>query len=157
MPWWEALQLTLGLLIPPLIAIHVIGTRLTQSLLGFDVDYPRIRYVQWSNTRSLVQQPVLVLVVWAHVVVGLHFLLRLKSWYPRALLLLYALVVLLPVLALLGFARAGNEAPVSGRENPVVVYAMPDPSTITGSMAEPMAGLIAVDTRRDGISDEPIV
>jgi hypothetical protein len=36
MPWWEALQLTLGLLIPPLIAIHVIGTRLTQSLLGFD-------------------------------------------------------------------------------------------------------------------------
>jgi adenylate cyclase len=42
MPWWEALQLILGLLIPPLIAIHVIGTRLTQSLLGFDVDYPRM-------------------------------------------------------------------------------------------------------------------
>ena len=42
MPWWEALQLTLGLLISPLIAIHVIGTRLTQSLLGFDVDYYRV-------------------------------------------------------------------------------------------------------------------
>ena len=38
MPWWEATQLVLGLLIPPLIAIHVIGTRLGQSVLGFDVE-----------------------------------------------------------------------------------------------------------------------
>ncbi len=109
MPWWEALQLTLGLLIPPLIAIHVIATRLSQSLLGFTVDYPWILYGQWSSTRALVQQPVLVLVVWVHVVVGLHYWLRLKSWYPRALPVLYALAVLLPVLALLGFVRAGTE------------------------------------------------
>jgi adenylate cyclase len=109
MPWWEAVQLSLGLLIPPLIAIHVIGTRLTQSLLGFDVDYPRILYVQWSSARAVFQQPTLLVVVWIHVVVGLHFWLRLKSWYSRALPVLYALAVLLPVLALLGFARAGNE------------------------------------------------
>ena len=109
MPWWEALQLSLGLLIPPLIAIHVIGTRVSPWLLDFEVDYPWILYVQWSNARSLVQQPLLVLVVWSHLVVGLHFWLRLKSWYPRALPLLYALAVLLPVLALLGFARAGSE------------------------------------------------
>jgi adenylate cyclase len=109
MPWWEALQLGSGLLIPPLIAIHVIGTRLSQSLLGFDVDYPWVLYVQWSSTRYLVQQPVLVLVVWLHLAVGLHFWLRLKRWYPRALPVLYALAVLLPVLALLGFARAGSE------------------------------------------------
>ncbi len=109
MPWWEALQLTLGLLIPPLIAIHIIGTRLTQSRLGFDVDYPLVLYAQWSNARYLVQQPLLLLVVWIHVVVGLHFWLRLKSWYRRALPVLYALAVLLPVLALLGFARAGTQ------------------------------------------------
>ena len=109
MPWWEALQLTLGLLIPPLIAIHVIGTRLSQTLLGFDVDYPWVLYVHWSNARYLIQQPLLLLVVWTHVVVGLHYWLRLKGWYPRALPLLYALAVLLPVLALLGFARAGSE------------------------------------------------
>ena len=109
MPWWEALQLTLGLLIPPLIAIHVIGTRLSQTLLGFDVDYPWVLYAQWSNPRYLIQQPLLVLVVWVHLVVGLHFWLRLKRWYPRALPALYALAVLLPVLALLGFVRAGTE------------------------------------------------
>jgi len=109
MPWWEAVQLLLGLLIPPLIAIHVIGTRFGQSVLGFDVDYPWVLYVQWSNARYLIQQPLLVIVVWAHVVVGLHFWLRLKPWYAHALPVLYALAVLLPVLALLGFARAGIE------------------------------------------------
>jgi adenylate cyclase len=92
-----------------LIAIHVIGTRLSQSLLGFDVGYPWVLYVQWSGTRFLVQQPVLMLVVWFHLAVGLHFWLRLKSWYGRAVPVLYALAVLLPVLALLGFARAGSE------------------------------------------------
>ena len=109
MPWWEALQLTLGLLIPPLIAIHVIGTRVAQSLLGFDIDYPWVLYVQWSGVRYLIQQPLLVLVVWTHMAIGLHYWLRLKGWYPRVLPLLYALAVVLPVLALLGFARAGTE------------------------------------------------
>lgn len=117
MPWWEALQLGLGLLIPPLIAIHVIGTRLSQALLGFDVGYPWVLYVQWSGARYLIQQPVLVLVVWSHLVVGLHFWLRLKPWYPRAVPVLYALAVLLPVLALLGFARAGTEV-LSLADNP---------------------------------------
>jgi adenylate cyclase len=46
-----------------------------------------------------------------------------------------------------------HEAPVRGREEPVVVYAVPDPSTITELMAES----VAIDTRRDGISDNPIV
>lgn len=116
MPWWEALQLVLGLLIPPLIAIHVIGTRLSQTLLGFDVDYPWVLYVQWSGTRYLVQQPVLVIVVWLHMVIGLHYWLRLKGWYPRAFPALYALAVLLPVLALLGFARAGTQVLALGRD-----------------------------------------
>ena len=109
MPWWEAMQLGLGLLIPLLIAIHVIGTRISEWLLDFDVDYHWILYVQWSSARYLVQQPVLVLVVWCHLMIGLHFWLRLKRWYPRALPVLYALAVLLPVLALLGFVRAGSD------------------------------------------------
>jgi adenylate cyclase len=109
MPWWETTQLTLGLLVPPLIAIHVIGTRLAQTLIGSDVDYPYVLYVQWSNPRYLVQQPILILVVWIHLVVGLHFWLRLQRWYRRAVPFLYALALLLPVLALLGFARGGME------------------------------------------------
>ena len=34
MPAWEAAQLIVGLLIPPLLAIHVIGTRLVHAIYG---------------------------------------------------------------------------------------------------------------------------
>ena len=40
MPAWEAVQLALGLLIPPLLAIHVIGTRGSYELLGIDQIFP---------------------------------------------------------------------------------------------------------------------
>ena len=42
-----------------------------------------------------------------------------------------------------------HEAPVRGREEPVIVYAVPDPLSIEE--------LIAVDIRRDEISHEPVV
>ena len=42
-----------------------------------------------------------------------------------------------------------HEASVRGREEPIVVYAVPDPSTISE--------LMAVNLRRNGISDNPIV
>ncbi|MDX1433199.1 MAG: adenylate/guanylate cyclase domain-containing protein [Gammaproteobacteria bacterium] len=109
MPAWERCQLILGLLIPPLLAVHVIGTRLSQSLLGFDVDYPLVLYFQWSNTRYTVQQYLLVVVLWLHLVIGLHFWLRLKPWYSRALPALYAAAVLLPVLSLIGYSIAGRQ------------------------------------------------
>ena len=109
MPWWEAVQLVLGLLVVPLIAVHVIGTRLSQTMLAFDVNYPYVLHALWSNLRYTVQQPILVLVVWMHVAVGLLYWLRLKPWYSKAVPVLYAFVVLLPVLALLGFVRGGAE------------------------------------------------
>src|ERR1700752_3135429 len=34
MPLWEALQLTLGLLIPPLLIAHVVGTQLAHALFN---------------------------------------------------------------------------------------------------------------------------
>ena len=46
-----------------------------------------------------------------------------------------------------------HETSVRGREEPIVVYAVPDPSTISELMGE----LMAIDTRRSGISDNPIV
>jgi len=42
-----------------------------------------------------------------------------------------------------------HEGSVRGREEPIVVYAVPDPPT--------MSELMAVDSRRSRISDNPIV
>ncbi len=107
MPAWEAAQLALGLAIPPLLIGHVAGTRLTWMLLGHNVDYERVVGLLWSSEWSSLRQVILLLVVWAHVCAGIHYWLRLREWYSNALPLVFAIALLVPALALSGFASAG--------------------------------------------------
>src|SRR5687767_13468423 len=107
MPMWEALQLALGLAIPPLLIAHVVGTRVTWTLLGHHVDYERVVGLLWSTHWSAIRQSLLLLVVWGHVCFGLHYWLRLKRWYQNAQPLVFAVALLVPALALAGFASAG--------------------------------------------------
>ncbi len=55
------------------------------------------------------RQVVVLVVAWVHGCTGLHFWLRLRPWYPRFARAIYSAFLLLPVLALLGFAAAGRE------------------------------------------------
>lgn len=111
MPAWEAAQLAFGLAMPLLLVGHVMGTRVSQSLLDFTVDYEYVIALLWGGGAwAPIKQSLAVLVVWVHVCIGLHFWLRLKPWYPRAVPMFYALAVALPVVSLLGFARAGIES-----------------------------------------------
>jgi adenylate cyclase len=107
MPAWEACQLALGLSVIPLLAYHVVGTRFAWALLDREVNYPRIVAAIWSDPWQIVKQIVLISVVWLHLCFGIHFWLRLKSWYPRVQQYLFATAVLLPALALAGFVSAG--------------------------------------------------
>ncbi|MFT5447821.1 MAG: adenylate cyclase [Gammaproteobacteria bacterium] len=109
MPIWEAAQLTLGLAMPLLLAGHVMGTRVGQMITGVTADYPRVMALLWTNNWFPVKQSLAVLIVWGHVCIGLHFWLRLYRWYPRARPALYAFAIAIPLLSLLGFARAGFE------------------------------------------------
>ncbi|MCG8547032.1 MAG: 2Fe-2S iron-sulfur cluster-binding protein [Alphaproteobacteria bacterium] len=104
---WEAAQLCLGLMILPLAAAHMIGTRVRAELYGVDVTYPQVVTALWASPWPFIRQTLLLWIVWLHVVIGLHFWLRLKRWYPAALPYLYLGAGLLPILALLGFIRAG--------------------------------------------------
>ncbi len=58
-------------------------------------------------------QALLLLIVWIHGCLGLHFWLRLKTFYPRARGLLLSIAVLLPALALLGYYQGGERALVA--------------------------------------------
>ena len=49
---------------------------------------------------------------------GLHFLLRLKSWYRRWLPLIYGLALLIPVLSFLGFANIGQKLAIKAQTDP---------------------------------------
>jgi len=109
MPLREALQLVLGLLIPLMLAQHVLGTRGHHELAGFDDGYAAIVRTLWVVRPDLgAWQSTVLLVAWAHGCLGLFFWLRHRPWFGRAAPLLFAVALLLPVLSLLGFADAGQ-------------------------------------------------
>jgi adenylate cyclase len=109
MPVWEALQLVLGLTIPLFLAVHVAGTRLAHEWFHVSDSYALIVLSLWISPENGLRQTLLVTVAWLHGCIGLHFWLRLRSWYSRVVPIFFGLALLLPVLALLGYAQAGRE------------------------------------------------
>lgn len=119
MPPLDALRYLFGVLIIPLAALHILGTRLVHEIYGVDDTYLYIVAVQWGfNLQDALQQTLLVLVVWTHGCIGLHLWLRLKRWYPRFAPYGLAAAVLLPALALAGYLAAGREVLRRVAENP---------------------------------------
>ena len=117
MPGWEAGQIVLGLVIPFLLVEHIIGTRLLHELYGVEDNYVYIVLVLWEFVPEKgALQSILLLIAWLHGCMGLHFWLRLQPWYARALPYLFASALLLPTLALLGFANAGQTIALLARE-----------------------------------------
>jgi adenylate cyclase len=105
----EASQLVLGLTIPFLLANHLIGTRIAMSQFGLEKGYAQELVGFWVNSPLLgALQAVLLLIVWIHGCLGIHFWLRLKPFYPRVKEPLLAAAVLLPTLALLGYYHGGE-------------------------------------------------
>ena len=110
-------QLILGLAIPPLLAQHIIGTRLVNEF--FDINtgyfYVLLAYTKFSVELGI-QQIVLLMIAWIHGCIGIHFWLRLKPWYGSLRFWLFALALLVPVCSLLGFSAAATELDVLLRE-----------------------------------------
>jgi adenylate cyclase len=109
MPFWEAAQILLGLAIPPLLTLHFLGTVAAHYIFGIDDAYEEVVLALVSNPILVIVQTAAVIVTWIHGCIGIGFWLRLKPWYPRARPYLFSLALLIPVLALLGFAEAGRE------------------------------------------------
>jgi adenylate cyclase len=109
MPVWEAAQLLLGLSIPPLLLFHILGTRLAHVIYGLEDTYTYVLLVHWVfSPNYALQQVAVLLIAWLHASIGLHFWLRLRPWYPSVLPYLYGAALLVPVLALIGYAVAGR-------------------------------------------------
>lgn len=109
MPTWELAQLVFGLAVPLLLIPHVFGTRVTESIVGTHPTYHTVITTLWASPVAMVRQPLLVIIVWIHLVIGLHYWLRLRSRYRHALRVFYPIAVVVPLLALLGFWGAGIE------------------------------------------------
>ena len=118
MPAWEAIQILLGLTIPYLLLVHIVNTRGTRILTGIDIDYTYEIANLWVDPWTRFRQIALVLLVWGHFAVGLHFWWRLHGWYRRAFPAILLGVVLVPMAALLGFAEVGMTMTANARTDP---------------------------------------
>jgi adenylate cyclase len=109
MPAWQFMQLLLGLSIPFLIAEHVIGTRGAAEVFNLNPTYASVQLIYWRLAPHLgVLQAVVLVVAWVHGCMGLHFWLRIRPWYRAMTPGLFALALLIPILALLGFVVSGR-------------------------------------------------
>ncbi len=121
MPRWEFAQLLVGLSIIPLLAGHIAATWGARVLMGFDINYEYALSGILTDNWKLARQGLLLLVAWSHVVIGLHFFLRLFPWYRNWKLHLYPVSILLPLLVMLSMLRIGIELEVwqQGSERPI--------------------------------------
>lgn len=111
MPYWEAMQMVLGFLIPPLLALHIIATLGGNNIYSIQDTYFYVLSALWvSNFFSLgLMQVATILIAWIHGCIGLHYWLRLKPGYARWQNATLIAAILLPLLALIGFMKAGQE------------------------------------------------
>jgi len=133
MPAWQALQYGFGLIIPVLLIAHVVHTRIAHELFALNDEMSYIAVLIW-NTPDGWMQSLLLLLVWAHGCIGLHFWLRLKPWWRRALPYLIAAAALVPAFALAGFMTEGRRmralfADPQARAEAMAAFNWPDAST----------------------------
>jgi adenylate cyclase len=107
----ELSQIALGFAIPMLLARHVVGTRIAEDFFNTNTAYySRLLWTYFVNSPLHGYQQMMVLVVaWAHAMLGLHFWLRIRPWYARVQAVALAVAVLVPVLSLLGMIEAGRQ------------------------------------------------
>ena len=133
---WELTQLGLGLCIPILLMVHVVGTRIADSALGVSPSYTNVFIGQWLHRPWLAAvQMTALLAVWIHACIGIHYWLRTKRWYPtwRPALFIYGL--LLPTLALAGYISGGNQILRAADDDPDFVKTAAQEAHVTPQAA----------------------
>jgi adenylate cyclase len=117
MPPAEAAQLVLGFCIPFLLAEHVIQTRVGDTFFAADYGYyASVLLTFVMNPRRGILQLTVLLVAWCHAAIGLRFWLRLRPWYPRWQWAFFAVTLLLPTLAILGYGEAIREVAAAAQD-----------------------------------------
>ena len=105
----EAAQLLAGLSIPPLLILHILGTRVAESAFGVESGYTYVLLIYFLyDPLSGWQQVAALLVAWTHGCFGLFFWLRYRPWFVRWRSALLALATVFPVLALTGVLAGGR-------------------------------------------------
>lgn len=106
----DAVQLLASLAIVPLLAPHIVGTAVAAQFGISNSFATLIPYFWIDRPGEGLRQVLLLAFLWIHGCVGVFTWMRIQRWWPRVGGFLYPLAVAVPVLGLLGFVQAGNEA-----------------------------------------------
>jgi adenylate cyclase len=106
LPAWELIQLVLGLAIPFLLFPHIVNTRIAHVFFNVEDNYLYELARLWPE--SAILQSTLLLLVWTHGCIGIHFWLRLHTPYRAFQPVLLFLAIAVPLAALGGFMVAGR-------------------------------------------------
>lgn len=107
LPFWEAAQIVSGFSIPLFLITHTVFNRGAATLGGTDDSYAFELANIWPGLA--LEHGALLLCVWVHGCIGMHYWLSLAPWYRQVRQILFALAVALPVTALAGFSVAGRQ------------------------------------------------
>ena len=112
MHWWEALQLLLGLAIPYQLLKHIIGTRGLNTMFGMDDTYVQELSILWPGLA--LNQSILLVLVWAHAMLGFHYWLSGRNWYDKAFPVLSLWALAIPMAALWGWIEGARRLRLTG-------------------------------------------
>ena len=105
LPFWEAAQIASGFSIPLFLITHAVFNRGAASLAGTNDSYAFELANIWPGLA--LEHAALLVCVWVHGCIGMHYWLSLAPWYRSVRQILLALAVALPVTALAGLLRGG--------------------------------------------------
>jgi adenylate cyclase len=106
LPAWELTQIVLGLAIPLLLLPHIIDTRVAMTAFGVRDSYLYELARLWPA--AALTQTALLLVVWVHGCLGIHYWLKFRTLYATLQPILLLLAIALPLAAVAGFAVSGR-------------------------------------------------
>lgn len=107
MPVMHAVQIVFGLAIPFLLLPHIIHTRIAHELFDFSDIYSNELDVLWPSV--FWNQTILLLLVWVHGCIGLHYWLNVNEMYRKVAPVLLSLAVLVPTLSITGFIDGSRD------------------------------------------------
>lgn len=103
----EWVQIVLGLLSIDLIIHHVLETKIASLAFGIVDSYTF--YVYWMPTYYIILMPLMMIIMWTHGCIGIHYYIQQKQWFPRWGAWLGGIAVGLPIFAMWGVVSAWQE------------------------------------------------
>lgn len=126
----DVVQLLTGLLVVPLLATHAVGISMAANA-GLHLGYADAIRLFWLQAPAIgLTQVIMLSVVWVHGCAGLFTWLRSKESAGRLIYWLYLFAVIVPVVALLGYAEAGREMLIAGQAGTDLAKMSPPPEGV---------------------------